>query len=99
MDVRKRKNWEKRVFEKRSKKRRKPRKREENYEKFQEILDTQEDSIIGMFPKPPQNSPEDSSIPFIDDSPQREYFQDCHYKKRKNRVKVKVKKSYLETHF
>ena len=58
-------------------------------------------------PKPPNNSPEDSSIPFMDDSPQREYFCDCHYEKRYiwmkpgnvNIYENVTKTVYRETHF
>ena len=56
--------------------------RDENHGILQEISVTEEFSFEVKGPKPPNNSPEDSSIPFMDDYPQREYFCDCHYKKK-----------------
>ena len=82
--------------------------RDQNDGIFQEILVTEEFSSEVKVPKPPNNSPEESSIPFMDDSPQREYFCECHYKKKRcirvrpnnvNTCKNVTKTVYCETHF
>ena len=82
--------------------------RDENDGIFQEISVTEEFSFDVKGTKPPNNSPEESSIPFMDDSPQREYFSDCHYKKKRciwvkhdnvKTYKDVTKTVYCETHF